>query len=81
MAVTSLSFQVPLLPFLPILSIFVNVYLMMQLDKWTWIRFAVWMLVGECCFFVLFLKLFEGMKPKLILIVWGSDFQSGHWGR
>uniref|UniRef100_A0A7M4EZE5 Solute carrier family 7 member 1 n=1 Tax=Crocodylus porosus TaxID=8502 RepID=A0A7M4EZE5_CROPO len=43
---TKLSFKVPLLPFLPILSIFVNVYLMMQLDKWTWIRFAVWMLLG-----------------------------------
>uniref|UniRef100_A0A8C6PPK2 Solute carrier family 7 member 1 n=1 Tax=Nothobranchius furzeri TaxID=105023 RepID=A0A8C6PPK2_NOTFU len=40
---TKLSFKVPLLPFIPVLSIFVNVYLMMQLDRGTWVRFSVWM--------------------------------------
>lgn len=38
--------QVPLLPFLPVVSMFVNVYLMMQLDRGTWIRFAIWMSIG-----------------------------------
>lgn len=38
--------QVPLLPFLPVASLFINVYLMMQLDRGTWMRFAIWMALG-----------------------------------
>ncbi|XP_069002459.1 high affinity cationic amino acid transporter 1 [Embiotoca jacksoni] len=48
---TKLSFKVPLLPFIPVISMFVNVYLMMQLDKGTWVRFSVWMTIGLAIYF------------------------------
>ena len=41
-----LPFKVPLVPFLPNLSIFINLYLMLKLSPATWVRFAVWMSIG-----------------------------------
>ncbi|XP_055082782.1 high affinity cationic amino acid transporter 1 isoform X1 [Periophthalmus magnuspinnatus] len=48
---TKLSFKVPFLPFIPVISMFVNVYLMMQLDSGTWIRFSIWMAIGMAIYF------------------------------
>uniref|UniRef100_A0A336KV32 CSON000105 protein n=1 Tax=Culicoides sonorensis TaxID=179676 RepID=A0A336KV32_CULSO len=40
------EFTVPLVPILPGISIFVNIFLMLMLDYYTWIRFAIWMAIG-----------------------------------
>lgn len=42
-----ISFKVPFVPLLPCLSVFCNIFLMLQLDLNTWIRFGVWLIVGE----------------------------------
>ncbi|XP_039079520.1 cationic amino acid transporter 3-like [Hyaena hyaena] len=46
-----LQFKVPAMPLLPLLSIFVNVYLMMQMAAGTWAQYGVWMLIGLAIYF------------------------------
>ncbi|XP_053954407.1 cationic amino acid transporter 2 isoform X1 [Anastrepha ludens] len=48
---TQLAFKVPLVPWLPGLSIFINVYLMVRLDVMTWVRFGVWIVIGLLIYF------------------------------
>ena len=42
-----LPFKVPCVPLLPQLSIFINLFLILKLSYLTWIRFAVWMVIGK----------------------------------
>ncbi|KAL5238581.1 hypothetical protein ACI65C_005991 [Semiaphis heraclei] len=50
------TFHVPLVPFVPCLSVVLNIYLMTQLDTSTWIRFTVWLFIG------LLIYLFYGLR-------------------
>ena len=44
---SELRFKVPFLQFLPLVAIFVNVFLLLELHAFTWIRFGIWMLMGQ----------------------------------
>ncbi|XP_045108342.1 cationic amino acid transporter 3-like isoform X4 [Portunus trituberculatus] len=46
-----LSFKVPLVPWVPAVSTFINLYLMCSLDLHTWYRFGIWMAIGFAVYF------------------------------
>ena len=41
------TFKVPFVPFFPLMSAFVNIYLMVTLNLSTWIRFIIWFIIGK----------------------------------
>uniref|UniRef100_A0A3P9K2M1 Cationic amino acid transporter C-terminal domain-containing protein n=1 Tax=Oryzias latipes TaxID=8090 RepID=A0A3P9K2M1_ORYLA len=47
----SKTFQVPLVPLTPGVSILINIFLMMKLSLLTWIRFTVWIAIGLFVYF------------------------------
>ncbi|CAH0389545.1 unnamed protein product [Bemisia tabaci] len=49
---TGLTFMVPLVPYVPALSILFNVELMANLNILTWLRFMVWMILGLLVYFL-----------------------------
>ncbi|CAM9958864.1 unnamed protein product [Rangifer tarandus platyrhynchus] len=48
---TALHFKVPALPVLPLVSIFVNVYLMMQMTSGIWVQLGIWNVIGFAIYF------------------------------
>ncbi|XP_076811139.1 cationic amino acid transporter 4-like isoform X2 [Clavelina lepadiformis] len=45
------TYQVPLVPFLPFISIVINIALMLKLRALTWIRLGIWIAVGLVIYF------------------------------
>ncbi|MFG2945978.1 amino acid permease [Streptomyces adustus] len=46
------SFRTPWVPFLPVVSVLATLWLMLNLPAETWIRFAVWMVIGFVVYFL-----------------------------
>nr|CAD7410097.1 unnamed protein product [Timema cristinae] len=64
---TGLRFKVPLVPFIPALSIFFNVDLMVHLNALTWVRFIIWMAVVLDC--VAYLNIFLWVRFNIRMSV------------
>ncbi|CAH1099309.1 unnamed protein product [Psylliodes chrysocephalus] len=47
----SKGFSVPLIPWIPGISIFTNIYLMAHIQKDTWIKYGYWMIIGLLIYF------------------------------
>lgn len=76
------SFKVPAVPFFPLLSIFMNLYLMFQLDIHTWIRFAIWLIIGYIIYFTYGIrKSIEGSREKLELSEHGQKTKHAFEGK
>lgn len=48
----NLTFHIPLVPYIPCISIIINTYLMTMLDVMTWVRFVIWIIIGLAIYFL-----------------------------
>ncbi|CAG9760628.1 unnamed protein product [Ceutorhynchus assimilis] len=46
-----LGFTVPMVPWIPGISIFINIYLMTNINKDTWLKYVYWMFIGLVIYF------------------------------
>lgn len=61
-------FTVPCIPVLPIASVIVNLFLLLKLAKWTWVRFGVWMVIGKALLYFPVYNLFVFCSKIFILL-------------
>lgn len=47
-----MQFKVPFVPYIPALSIFCNIELMVHLSFLTWLRFFIWLSIGMLVYFL-----------------------------
>ncbi|XP_014242275.1 cationic amino acid transporter 4 [Cimex lectularius] len=79
---TNLRFKVPLVPFVPALSILCNIELMAHLNVLTWIRFMTWMALGLLVYFLYGIhhsKENDASNSYSVLLT-SSEAGKIHWG-
>lgn len=77
-----LNFKVPLVPYVPALSIFCNVVLMVHLSALTWLRFFIWVSIGMLVYFLYGIhhsKEGEACSTYSMLMT-SSEAAKSHWG-
>ncbi len=56
----ALLYECPLVPFLPLMGVFCNIYLICSLNIWSYVRMLVWTAVGMMIYF------FYGMQHSML---------------
>ncbi|XP_044728670.1 cationic amino acid transporter 4 [Chrysoperla carnea] len=79
---TGLRFQVPMVPYIPCLSIFFNIELMIHLSVLTWIRFIVWMIIGMLVYFLYGIHHSKESDPATTysMLMTSSEAGKSQWG-
>lgn len=77
-----LSFKVPFVPYIPILSILCNIELMVHLSIHTWLRFFVWLTIGMLVYFLYAIhNSTEGdLGTSYSMLMTSSEAGRAHWG-
>ncbi|CAG6018142.1 unnamed protein product, partial [Menidia menidia] len=65
---TQAAFKVPFVPVIPVLSVFINTYLMVQLEGQIWISYFIWMVVAMAFITVSKKQDCIGLKPSSVLL-------------
>ncbi|XP_054732996.1 cationic amino acid transporter 4 [Anastrepha obliqua] len=77
-----LNFKVPLVPFVPTLSIFCNIVLMVHLSALTWLRFFIWVAIGMLIYFLYGIHHSkEGeVCSSYSMLMTSTEAGKSHWG-
>lgn len=77
-----LHFKVPLVPYLPALSIFCNIELMIHLSALTWLRFFFWVVFGMLIYFCYGIHHSKESEigTSYSMLMSSSEATKGHWG-
>ncbi|CAG9532173.1 unnamed protein product [Cercopithifilaria johnstoni] len=71
-----ISFRVPLVPLIPATSVFINVFLMFHLASVTWIRLAIWLVIGLMIYGFYGITHSREMQPDSDLITESTTYES-----